>query len=590
LRRFLLLIGLVLTVCALTHAQDEGPKVPVKAVWSTAGIPAGGKADLAVVFDVPKGHHITDVENGLFFVETRDTLGLKFDSAMFPAGTKYKGDRVYQGRVIVRIPATAASDVKPGQYTWPVHVGYQMCQEFGEEICFLPMEKDIDVTATIVPAGTAVAAANADIFSPQAPVAEEAGSSSLEARLIAALNQGSFLAFFLVFIGGILASFTPCVYPVIPITIGYIGGASRSKLHGLWLSFIYVLGISVVYSGLGLLSAATGTLFGSISGSPIVTFTVAAIFAVMGISMLGAFEIALPSSLQSKMQGGGPKKGLLAPLVLGMVSGLVMAPCVGPVIVALLAWVSRSGNLLFGWSLLFVFSLGLGMLFLVLGTFAGAIQALPRAGAWMDSVKHGFGWILLAGALYMLRFEIPEPWNTAAWAILLIVMSVFLGAFDSMGEEPGAGRRLGKAVSLMIFILGAIFMFKAIVPFSGSAAVASKAEVAWMVNQEPEAWAQAQQENKPLLVDVYADWCAACKELDEKTYVVPNVVQRTGGFVRLKLDFTKQNQWVEDMKKKYNITGMPTVMLFDPSGQEITRFTGFKSAPDFVAVLDQHKL
>jgi thiol:disulfide interchange protein DsbD len=110
------------------------------------------------------------------------------------------------------------------------------------------------------------------------------------------------------------------------------------------------------------------------------------------------------------------------------------------------------------------------------------------------------------------------------------------------------------------------------------------------VNKEPEAWAAAKDQSKPLLVDVYADWCVACKELDEKTYVVPNVVQRTGNFVRLKLDFTKQNAWVEDMKKKYKITGMPTVMLFDPSGEEIARFTGFKSADDFVAVLDQHNL
>jgi thiol:disulfide interchange protein DsbD len=589
LKSYALLMAILLAACAAVFAQ-EGPPVPVKAVWNQSGISAGGSAVLAVVFDVPKGHHITDVDNGLFLVETHDTLGLTFDSAQFPAGTKYKGDRVYQGKVVVRVPVKAAGDAKAGQYAWPIHIGYQMCQEFGQEVCFLPMDRDLEVTATIVPQGTAVTAANADVFSPQAAPAEDTGGTTLEARLIAALNKGSWLAFLLVFVGGILASFTPCVYPVIPITIGYIGGASRGKLHGLWLSFIYVLGIAVIYSSLGLISAATGTLFGSISGSPIVTFTVAAIFAIMGVSMLGAFEIALPSSLQSKMQGGGPKRGLFAPLVLGMVSGLVMAPCVGPVIVALLAWVSRNGNLLFGWSLLFVFSLGLGVLFLVIGTFSGAIQALPKAGAWMDNVKKGFGWIMLFGALYMLRLAIPEPFKTGAWAVLLITMSVFVGAFDSLGEYPSGARRLGKAVALMVFLVGAIFLFKAIGPAGNMAAVADKQEVAWLVNREPEAWTTAKDQSKPLLVDVYADWCVACKELDEKTYVVPNVIQRTGSFVRLKLDFTKQNAWVEDMKKKYKITGMPTVMLFSPSGEEITRFTGFKSADDFVALLDQHNL
>lgn len=590
MKRNVLLVLILLITCFAAFAQDESPNVPVKAVWSTSAVPAGGNADLAVVFDVPKGHHITDVENGLFFVETRDTLGLTFDSAKFPAGSRYKDDRVYQGRVMVRVPVRASKDAKPGQYTWPIHIGYQMCQEFGQEVCFLPVDRDLAVTATIVPAGTAVTAANADIFASKAGPAEDAGGITLEARLIAALNKGSWLAFLLVFVGGILASFTPCVYPVIPITIGYIGGASRGKLHGLWLSFIYVMGIAVVYSSLGLFSAASGTLFGSISGSPKVTFAVAAIFAIMGISMLGAFDIALPASLQSKMQGGKPKRGLIAPLILGMVSGLVMAPCVGPVIVALLAWVSRSGNLLFGWSLLFVFSLGLGMLFLVIGTFSGAIQALPKAGMWMENVKKGFGWILLAGALYVLRLAIPDPWKTGIWAVLLITMSVFLGAFDSMGKEASAGRRLGKAIALVIFLVGAIFLFKAIGPTGSTASVAEKQEVAWLVNKEPEAWAAAKEQSKPLLVDVYADWCVACKELDEKTYVVPSVIQRTGNFVRLKLDFTKQDAWVEEMKKKYQITGMPTVMMFDPSGEEIARFTGFKSADDFVAVLDQHNL
>ncbi len=268
-----------------------------------------------------------------------------------------------------------------------------------------------------------------------------------------------------------------------------------------------------------------------------------------------------------------------------------MAPCVGPVIVALLAWVAQTHNLLLGWSLLFVFSLGLGVLFLVIGAFAGAIKGLPRAGAWMDGIKHGFGWLLLAAALYLLRLTIPQPYYSLAWAVLLIVFAVFAGAFDSMPSDAGAGKRLKKALTLIAFLIGAMMLFHAFSPSpSANVASAEKSSVTWLVNKEEQAWADAKSGGKPVLVDVYADWCVACVELDEKTYTVPKVVDRVGNFVRLKLDFTKETPWVKEMKTKYRITGMPTVILYNPAGEEVTRFTGFKPADAFVALLDQHQL
>ena len=593
-------VVLVALAAAWAFAQDgpsgdepgpQAPNVPVKAVWHKSAIPAGGSSELAVVFDVPKGHHITDVEYELFFVHAPDTFGLHFDKPNFPAGVKHRDERAYRGRAVVKVPVTAEAEAQPGKYSFPVNVGYQICQEFGNEICFLPVERTIMVNAEIVSAGVTVLPENEDIFG-AAPTVTEEKPTTLEGRLLAALNRGSWLAFLLVFVGGILTSFTPCVYPIIPITIGYIGGASTGKpLRGLGLSAIFVLGIAVVYSSLGLVSAATGTLFGSISGSPWVTVVVAGIFAIMGISMLGAFDIALPSSMQTKLQTGGKGGGLLGPLVIGMVSGLVMAPCVGPVIVALLAWVAQTHNLLLGWALLFVFSLGLGLLFLVIGTFAGAIQALPRAGGWMETVKKGFGWILLAAALYLLRLMIPEPYYSFAWAVLLIFFAVFAGAFDSLSSEAGTSQRVRKAVTLIIFLIGAISLFKAIAPGAGQIAGTPKGlEVSWIVNEEEKALELARNESKPMIVDVYADWCVACVELDKKTYSVPEVAGRVDSFVRLKLDFTKKTPWVKEMMRKYQITGMPTVILFAESGDELGRFTGFKPPKDFLSFLDQHSL
>jgi thioredoxin:protein disulfide reductase len=586
----LLCAALILFAATFVQAKEgDAPRVAVKAVYKTNVIPVGQSADLGVLFDVPKGHHITDVDNGLFYVNARDTFGLHFGTPQFPAGTPFRGERAYRGRAIVLLQVTATDSARPGTYIFPLEIGYQICQEFGNEICFLPVTENITCVTTVVSAGTIAQTANQAEFSAM-PAEVETQALTLEERLTQALNKGSWLAFLLVFVGGILASFTPCVYPVIPITIGYIGGASKGKpLRGLGLSAIYVLGIAIIYSSLGLISAATGSLFGSFSGSPIVTAIVSAIFLLMGLSMLGAFEIALPSSLQSKMQSSSKSAGLLGPLLVGMVSGLVMAPCVGPIIVALLAWVSKSGNLFLGWALLFVFSLGLGVLFLVIGTFAGAIQALPKAGVWMDNVKKGFGWILLAAALYLLRLMIPQPYFTAAWGVLLIIFAVFSGAFDRLTSETGAGKRVWKIITIIALIVGAILLFKAIYP-SGKNAAPVAAEISWMVNKEEDALAAAKSGNQPLIIDVYADWCVACVELDHKTYSVPAVAARLNNFVRLKLDFTKETPWVKEMKAKYSITGMPTVIFYHPSGDEVTRFTGFKSPQDFLVLLDKNNL
>lgn len=594
--RLIIALWLLLTGNQVLAQGDggEGPVSPgvlVRAYWSTNAIAAGGSSELGLVFSVPAKHHITDVEFGLFFVEVSDTLGLDFGQPVFPKGEPFHDEVCYRGEVLVRVPVTAAADALIGSHSVPVNAGYQICQEYGQEVCFLPEDKIVTANTEIVGAGTQVIAANERIFS-GGEVAEADQPKGLEARLMAALAKGSWTAFFVAFLGGILASFTPCVYPVIPITIGYIGGASAGRpLRGLALSFIFALGIAIVYSSLGLFAAATGTLFGSISGSPVVNIIIALVFGLMGISMLGAFDIALPSALQTALVGGSTKRGFFGPLLLGMASGLVMAPCVGPVIVALLAWVAQTGDLFYGWALLFTFSLGLGLLFLVIGTFAGAIQALPRAGSWMEMVKKGFGWVLLAGALYMLRLTLPESIYYACWSILLIMFSVFTGAFDTLTDDATPKQRIGKAFTLIVFLIGGIFMFKSFYPnaVAGTVDSGSRPELEWMINKEEQAIDIATSSGKPVLIDVYADWCVACVELDEKTWIVPDVQKRVDEFVRLKLDFTKETPWVSEMKKKYKITGMPTVILQDGE-REITRFTGFKPAEEFIALLDQHNL
>ena len=216
------------------------------------------------------------------------------------------------------------------------------------------------------------------------------------------LQQGSVVAFAVVFIGGILSSFTPCVYPMIPITISVIGGQKQtSRFHSFFLSIVYVLGIAVTYAGLGIAAVATGSLFGSLSANVWVLFTIANICILFGLSMLDVFTITIPflSQVQFKGAKGGSFVGVF---LLGIMFGLVASPCTVPILGVILAFVSQSKSYVFGASLLFVYAFGLGLLLIVIGTFSGLMHRLPKSGNWMNRVKKVFGWIMIAMGEYFL--------------------------------------------------------------------------------------------------------------------------------------------------------------------------------------------
>ncbi|MEE8360419.1 MAG: cytochrome c biogenesis protein CcdA [Candidatus Omnitrophota bacterium] len=213
------------------------------------------------------------------------------------------------------------------------------------------------------------------------------------------LESGQAIAYPVALLAGILTSFTPCVYPVIPITIGFIGARSTgSKGKGFMLSLCYVIGIAITYSILGGIAAFTGSLFGQISRSPITYLVIANICVILGISMLGVFELKLPSFQFKGIKG----KGLFSAFAMGMASGLIMGPCTAPVLAVILTYVAAKQNLIYGTTILFTFAFGMGFLLIVLGTFTGIIVSMPKAGPWMDRIKKAFGWILIIVGQYFL--------------------------------------------------------------------------------------------------------------------------------------------------------------------------------------------
>jgi thiol:disulfide interchange protein DsbD len=216
------------------------------------------------------------------------------------------------------------------------------------------------------------------------------------------LNTAPFLAYIAVFLGGVITSFTPCIYPMIPITVAYIGGRSGdSRLKGLSLSMFYVLGMAVTYASLGAFAALTGKLFGSFSTNPILYLVVANVFIFLGLSMIDAITLPIPSFLASR-QSGKKSGGYFGAFLVGLLAGTVAAPCTAPVLGVVLTFVAAKQSVLYGVTLLFVFSIGLGTLLILVGTFAGLMSSLPKTGKWSEIIKKVFGWLMIAAGEYFL--------------------------------------------------------------------------------------------------------------------------------------------------------------------------------------------
>ncbi len=393
------------------------------------------------------------------------------------------------------------------------------------------------------------------------------GASS-DLRLGALLAEGSILAFAVAFAGGLATSLTPCVYPLIPITVSIFGARKAgSRREAIALSGLYVLGIAAMYSALGVGAALTGRAFGSVMQDPWVIGFVAIVLAAMAASMFGAFEVRLPTSWQSRLNtvGGAGRAGAFA---MGLVAGVIAAPCTGPVLAAALTFVAAKGSVAFGFGIMFTYALGMGLLFFLIGAFS---ISLPKSGPWMDTVKSVFGVALLAAAGVFLKDAFPgvKPIFSAAGAAALpaagaAAAGVLLGGLHGSFATPGP-RRAAKALGIALLVGGIVYGAGA----AGARERARAAEGFAWIHDEREALALAKKEGRPVIIDFWADWCAACKELDRIAWADPRVRAEASRFVALKLDGTDGSDAFQALSEKYGIVGMPTVVFIDPRGREV---------------------
>ncbi len=395
---------------------------------------------------------------------------------------------------------------------------YQACTE---DFCLLPVHKILEQPIEVTKASSSTLSA-ADLIG-QINVSDLIQSKSL-------------LAFLFVFFAGILTSFTPCIFPMIPITLSILGSQTvgQTKWRGFWISVIYVHGIATTYSLLGILAAQTGSLFGSIMSNAYVISTISFIFILMALSMFDLYEIQIPLFIRSKFGNKKISQNYVGAYISGMITGVVASPCVSPVLVALLAYVAQSQNLFFGLTLLFTYAIGIGMIFIIMGTFSQHLGKLPKSGPWMIRVKRFFGIILILMAAYYM-YPI-----TKRWFQMNSTHKVSSSQWQNYSEEL-FNNSYGK---------------------------------------------------NTIILDFWAEWCEACHELERYTFSNIEVKSKLSSATLLKVNATNETPQVTPLLQKYGIIGLPTIIFIEPDGtvrQDLT-LTGYEPPSEFLKRLEKLKI
>ncbi|HEX5131749.1 MAG TPA: cytochrome c biogenesis protein CcdA, partial [Candidatus Krumholzibacteria bacterium] len=465
-------------------------------------------------------------------------------------------------------------------------ITYQACDN---EKCLLPETIETRIPVRISTAREAVDLAHTDVFdkidfSSVAPPPAGGGGNAENALGDAIAKRGLLFGYILVFLGGLALNLTPCVYPVIPITVSYFGGQSRGRgSRTVTLALLYLLGMATMYSSLGLVAAFTGSLFGSALQNPLVLIVVALVMVGLAMSMFGFYEIRVPLRLAGV--AGTAKQGAMGSFLMGLTVGIVAAPCIGPFVLGLLTFVGEMGNLFLGFSLFFVLALGLGTPLVVLAVASGSISRLPKSGEWMEWIRRLFGVVLLAMAVYFLRAVIGDALYFAGIGTVLVIGGAALGFIARARSTSIFFNAFRRFIGVAAPLYG-LYMILAPGHILGRHA---EAGIAWVPYAETRL-AAAAAAGKPVVIDFSADWCLPCKELEHETFADPQVIDVVGGMVPLRADLTAHGSAdVRALREKFDIRGVPTIIFIDATGKERSdlRAVEFIDSEEFLSRLNQ---
>lgn len=561
-QRFLTLILLLCSTSAFAGLFD--------APGRTHFVPA----DQAFAFDFQQNQHDVNltwqVKDGYYLYRKQVQVtpaNASIAPLQMPNG-EWHSDEFYGKSEIYRHSLTVPVTLTQANAGATLTVTYQGCADAG--FCYPPETKTVPLSAVAQAAQTP----------PPLPSGERAG---VRGNTSADLPFSALWALLI----GIGIAFTPCVLPMYPLISGIVlGGKQRlSTARALLLAFIYVQGMALTYTALGLVVAAAGMQFQAALQHPYVLIGLSAVFILLALSMFGAFSLQLPSSLQTRLtlmsnrQQGGSMGGVFA---MGAIAGLICSPCTTAPLSAILLYIAQSGNLWLGGGTLYLYALGMGLPLILVTVFGNRL--LPKSGPWMAHVKTAFGFVILALPVFLLERIIGDVWGLRLWSMLGVAF--FGWAFiTSLGlQKPW--QRIGQ----ILLLAAALISVRPLQDWAFGTTVAqsqSHLNFTRISNVETLNAALASAQGKPVMLDLYADWCVACKEFEKYTFSDPQVQQALQNTVLLQADVTANSAEDVALLKHLQVLGLPTILFFDENGNEqpALRVTGFKDAAAFRAHL-----
>ncbi len=557
--------------------------------------------NLQLIWDMPEGYYL--YRDRIEIAENRAVAVLERSNST----AKQKDDPLF-GQVWVyykfaEVNLTLGSKTTGTTEESVIQVTYQGCWEGG--ICYPPVTKDLQLT--VPPQAEAAATGKSEAMVPTAAkqavvsapvVAAELSEQDQFAAMLRDGNLAVTLGAF--FIAGLALSFTPCVFPMIPILSSIIAGQGQrvTAATGFWLSLVYVLAVSVTYTIAGVFAGLFGESLQVLFQNPWVISSFSLIFVLLALSMFGFYELQLPNSLQSKLssasnnQQGGTVTGVA---IMGFLSALIVGPCMAAPLAGALIYIGQTGDPVLGGSALFTMSIGMGVPLLLVGTSAGKL--LPHAGLWMDRVKSFFGILLLLLAIWMLDRVVPAVVTMWLTAIVLTMAAVFMGALSSSEKKAHGLSLLGRGAGIIVLIYAAALMVGALsgsksmlYPLKGVAGAQAMPQNTLpfikVTTQEQlqQALSAAKAKQQPVMLDFYADWCPSCVELDVVTFADSKVQKSLDEFYLIKVDVTANDSAARALNKSYSLVGPPALIFYDRQGNMMANKTliGFVSPVDFI--------
>lgn len=590
LTRTVLISGIFLLLqlfnTSLTSAQpmSSADRVVVETKLSVDNIKAGSEFKAAVVLDIDDSWHINANRPSLDYLIGTE-LSLEPHDQFIIADIRYPepesyvfafadGEEllVYEEDVVIFVAFRTSSSLEPGEHLIEGSLRIQACDD---HTCLAPTNVPIRIPVTVVADDAQSQNTNTELFDQyNSGITGTTGIFDAGGDIAVIFeNRGGLLAFITIFFIGLALNLTPCVYPMLSVTVS-IFGSQTEKRSGVIFSkaLLYVTGIATMYSGLGVAAAFSGGLFGAWLQSPIILAAIGILFLGLGLSMFGLYELQVPYWVTKRL-GNGNSTGLLGTYLSGLVVGIFAAPCIGPPIIALLAYVGTQGDPVFGFWAFFILSLGLGLPYLILGTFTGLIQKMPKSGVWMVWVKKVFGVILIGLALFYIGLALYPQYVLYVIPLTLVAGGIYLGFIEKVGQGKPIFKRVKYAIGAGAVIFGMLFSMNL-----------QKEGMVWEEYSD-ERFEEAVQQGDPVIMDFYADWCIPCLELDRRTFTDQSVINATDNMVKFKVDLTHfDSPESEQLRKEYGVAGVPSIVFINESGEEVrdARVVGFLKPSDFI--------